>query len=370
MNCVYCQANNGITKPTDFMDQDTAQRAVDIALESPARHLSFEFQGGEPLLNFPIIQYIVEYAESKKGEKCIQYSVVSNLTLLTDEMIAFFREYDINVSTSLDGDAWLHNQNRPYRVGNNGTYQDVLSGANRLRDAGVCVGAIQTTTRASLSHAKDIINTYCENGFNSIFLRPLTPLGCASRKWEEIGYTAEEFSAFYKEALVYILEKNKQGFALQEGHAATLLSKILHGYPINHMELRSPCGAAIGQMAYYSNGDVFTCDEGRMLYEMGNDSFRLGNVNECRYAELVSSTVCRAVCLSSITESIPSCCDCVYQPYCGVCPVVNLALYRDLLPKTPKHYRCSIYSGILDTLFGLIQENDDTTMQIIESWYA
>lgn len=370
MNCVYCQANNGITKPTDFMDQDTAQRAVDIALESPSRHLSFEFQGGEPLLNFPIIQYIVEYAESKKGEKAIRYSVVSNLTLLTDEMIAFFREYGINVSTSLDGCEWLHNQNRPYRIGNDGTYQDVLSGVARLRDAGVCVGAIQTTTRASLSHAREIIDTYYENGFNSIFLRPLTPLGRASQKWEEIGYTPEEFSAFYKEAIGCILEKNRQGFTLQEGHAATMLSKILHGYPVNYMELRSPCGAAVGQMAYYSNGDVFTCDEGRMLYEMGNESFRLGNVYEHRYAELVGSPACRAVCLSSITEAIPSCCDCIYQPYCGVCPVVNLALYKDLLPKTPKHYRCGIYSGILDILFSLIQENDDTTMQIIESWYA
>ena len=107
---------------------------------------------------------------------------------------------------------------------------------------------------------------------------------------------------------------------MQEGHAATFFSKILHGYPVNYMELRSPCGATLGQMAYYTNGDVFTCDEGRMLYEMGNDAFRLGNVWENTYSQLVHSSTCRAVCLASITESIPGCCDCVYQPYCGVCP--------------------------------------------------
>lgn len=123
-------------------------------------------------------------------------------------------------------------------------------------------------------------------------------------------------------------------------------------------------------MAYYANGDVFTCDEGRMLYEMGDDSFRLGNVYQHDYTALVHSTACRAVCLASITESIPSCCDCVYQPYCGVCPVVNLALYRDILPKTSNHYRCGIYQGILDTLFKLLQTCDDKTLKIIESWYA
>lgn len=369
MSCVYCQANNGVTTPTDFMSREVARRAVDLALKSPAQHLSFEFQGGEPLLNFPVIRYIVEYAESQKADREIRYSVVSNLTLLTDEMIAFFKQYGVSVSTSLDGEEKLHNQNRHYSTGA-GTYQDVLDGVSRLRGAGVCVGAIETTTKASLSQAREIVDTYCENGFNSIFLRPLTPLGCAKQKWDQIGYTPEEFTAFYKESLCYILEKNKEGFELQEGHAATFFSKILHSYPVNYMELRSPCGASIGQMAYYANGDIFTCDEGRMLSEMGNHSFRLGTVFEQSYADLMNSSSCRAICLASITEAIPSCCDCVYQPYCGMCPVVNLALYDDLLPKTPNHYRCGIYSGMLDTLFGFIQKNDSSTMQILESWYA
>ena len=99
MSCVYCQANNGVTTPTDFMSREVARRAVDLALKSPARHLSFEFQGGEPLLNFPVIRYIVEYAESQKADREIRYSVVSNLTLLTDEMIAFFKQYRVSVST-------------------------------------------------------------------------------------------------------------------------------------------------------------------------------------------------------------------------------------------------------------------------------
>ena len=49
MNCVYCQANNGTTTPMCFMNEAIADRAVDIALQSPNQNLSFEFQGGEPL---------------------------------------------------------------------------------------------------------------------------------------------------------------------------------------------------------------------------------------------------------------------------------------------------------------------------------
>lgn len=369
MNCVYCQANNGSVKPKGFMDERIAEKAVDIALESPAKYLSFEFQGGEPLLNFPIIKHIIEYTEQRKKDKQIQYSVVSNLTLLTDAMISFFQEYQVHISTSLDGHAMLHDYNRPYRDGT-GTHADVLKAIERVKQADLKVGAIETTTRESLQYVREIIDAYCDLGFHSVFLRPLTPLGCAKQIWNRIGYTPQEFTAFYRTAIEYILQKNKDGYAFQEGHASLLFSKVLHGYPVNYMELRSPCGASIGQMAYYANGDVFTCDEARMLYEMGNDAFKLGNVFTHRYRDLMQSSACRTTCISSITESIPSCCDCVYQPYCGVCPVVNLALYNDLLPKTPHNYRCGVYSGILDTLFAIIQKADENTMRILESWYA
>ena len=90
MNCVYCQANNGKKNSTLFMTKEMAEKAVNIALSSPAESLSFEFQGGEPLLNFDVIKHIVSYTESVKGCKNVSYNVVTNLTLLTDEIIDFF----------------------------------------------------------------------------------------------------------------------------------------------------------------------------------------------------------------------------------------------------------------------------------------
>lgn len=51
------------------------------------------------------------------------------------------------------------------------------------------------------------------------------------------------------------------------------------------MELRSPCGAALGQLAFTASGNVYTCDEGRMMAEMGDDAFKLGNVFENGYDE-------------------------------------------------------------------------------------
>ena len=134
------------------------------------------------------------------------------------------------------------------------------------------------------------------------------------------------------------------------------------------MELRSPCGAGIGQMSYYWDGNVYTCDEGRMLAEMGDRSFLLGNVWNSDFHSLVNSPVCRAVCKASVVESLPKCSDCVYQPYCGDCPVVNYAYDKDLYSDEGRLFRCKVYKGILDILFEVIHENDERKMKVLYSW--
>ena len=364
--CVYCQANNGVTTPSLYMSKEIAEKAIDIALQSPETELSFEFQGGEPLLNFEIIKHIVTYAEKKKDWHEIKYSIVTNLTLLTDEMIDFFEANRINVSTSIDGPCAVHNLNRPLKNGN-GSYKKVLDSIKKLQNRNIHIGAIQTTTKFSLRYPKEIVQTYKEIGFDSIFIRPLTPLGKATRNWESIGYTPEEFLAFYRVAVDELLRINENGYFLREDQAAILLNK-LHGESLNYMELRSPCGAGVGQLAYYADGNIFTCDEGRMLYEMGDHTFQLGNVFASTYKELIQSSTCKAVCASSILETIPGCCDCVYQPFCGTCPVVSYAKTHDIIEKAPRGYKCRIFSGILDYIFDLILKSDAETKRVLNSW--
>ena len=366
VGCVYCQANNGTRCSGLFMDKETARRAVDIALESPTKSLTFEFQGGEPLLNFEIIKYIVEYSKEANKTHSINYTVVSNLTLLTDEMITYFRENNFGVSTSLDGHEFLHNKNRPYKDGGH-TYRDVIKSIDRLREAGIYVGAIQTTTKESLKYPREIVDTYYNLGFNSIFIRPLTPLGKATKNWNKIGYSPDEFLDFYSEVLDAVIAINEKDVFFKEEHATILLKRI-DGQFVNYMELRSPCGAGIGQLAYYPDGNIFTCDEGRMLHEMGDSIFCLGNVNKTTYRSIIDNGTCKAVCASSILESIPACCDCVYQPYCGTCPVVSYAADGDIMEKSPRGYRCKIYAGMLDKLFSLFQKNEDNTLNILQSW--
>ena len=367
LSCVYCQAQHHSSKKKGLMSIETGFKAVDIALESPNRHLSFEFQGGEPLLNFPVIREMINYTEEQKGNKRIEYTVVSNLSLLTEEMARFFAEYRVSVCTSLDGPKALQEKNRVSRRGIS-SYDAAMDGLEKMRHLGFRPGAIQTTTRFSFAYAKEIVHEYLRQGMGGIFIRPLTPLGFASEDWQRIGYSPEDFLAFYRECFEEILEVNRQGHLFKEHHAEIFLEKILGGFSRNYMELRSPCGAGVGQLAYYFDGNVYSCDEARMVAEAGNNMFCLGNVYKNSLKDIVSSRTCATTCTASILESLPGCSDCAYQPYCGTCPVINLASSGNIFPVEAESYRCMVYKGILDYLFELIQEGNEETMKILYAW--
>jgi uncharacterized radical SAM superfamily Fe-S cluster-containing enzyme len=63
-SCPYCQVSRRSVDRERFdMSEETAKRSLRIALAAPASTIKIEFQGGEPLLNFPRIQQIVKAAQ-------------------------------------------------------------------------------------------------------------------------------------------------------------------------------------------------------------------------------------------------------------------------------------------------------------------
>jgi len=367
LNCIYCQARDFSSKKRGFMSIKTGRKAVEVAMCSPTKYLTFEFQGGEPLLNIDVVKAMISHSKEINTEKEIQYTIVTNLVSLSDNVLEYLINENVSICTSLDGYADVHNLNRIFSNGL-GSYDAVKRGIEKVKAAGRYIGAIQTTSRHSLAYPKDIVSAYVDLGISGIFLRPLTPLGTARKYWDDIGYTTDEFLSFYKEALDFIIKVNIEGLHFPEIHASYFLKKILGGYSDNYMELRSPCGASIGQLSYYHDGNVYTCDEGRLLSEMGDSSFLLGNVHTNTYDDLMNCSSCKSTSAASVIESLPGCCDCVYQPYCGVCPVVNYVDSKDIFPKSPRDYRCRIHEGILDILFKLIYMDDKAVMDVFFRW--
>ncbi len=372
-HCVYCQADarSSCSPRGNDMSMDTARRVADIILCSPGTSINVEFQGGEPLLNWPVVKFFVDYmraAEKKTGKK-IQLSLVTNLAGMDDSKLAFLLTAGANICTSLDGPEKIHNLNRICTTLN--SHKNTTDWFRRIKKETASLGnrmdALLTITRAALPYGREIVDEYVAVGAQAVFLRPLSPLGTAAAAWDSIGYTAEEFLEFYASTLRYIIELNRRGVKLRESTVELLLVKILRGRDPNFMDLRSPCGAGIGQLAYYYDGKVFSCDEARMVYEMGDASFCIGDVKTDSYRDLLSRPAVKCLVTASCLEVQAECDACVYKPYCGVCPVLNYAAHGDLFSRAGGR-RCKIYKGIFEILFGLLDSPADR--EILESWVA
>ena len=215
---------------------------------------------------------------------------------------------------------------------------------------------------------KEIVDTYVGLGCRALFLRPVDPFGFADKTGHRIEYPRSDYMEFYRSAVDYIIELNKQGVEILERFAAIFLTKILGGEDPNFLDIRNPCGAGIGQIAYNYDGKVFTCDEGRMLHEMGDSSFLIGDVATTSYRDLMGHETVRALAIASNLDAQPDCVNCTYQPYCGVCPVHSHRTQGTIFGRMRESSLCAVHKGIQDHLFAKLGGSDKETIEILKKW--
>jgi len=369
--CKYCQVSRRMESADDFdMSQETAIAALNLVFMSPSKAIKIEFQGGEPLLNLDLIKFIVKKANeinvSEKRE--LQFVITSNLTFVDQELLTFCDSHDIYISTSLDGPEALHNKNRP-RPGKDG-YQNTVEGIKTIQGhlGFDRVSALMTTTADALSQPVEIIDEYVRQGFHSIFLRPLSPYGFAIKTKETEKYNVDHWMEFYKRGLDYIIELNKAGYYIAEQYTAIILRKILTPANPGYVDLQSPAGIGISAVVYNYDGNVYASDEARMLKEMGDEKFKLGNVKTNSYDEIFSSDTLLDSLEESLPESSPMCSDCGLVSYCGADPVYHYATQGDVVGKKPLSFFCKKNMSIIEHIFQLLK--DETNREIMESWIS
>lgn len=376
--CVYCHAARAdMSEVETDMTPEIAEKAVDLALQTTSPGVTIEFQGGEPLVNFEVVKHIIKYAQQKNRAygKSLEFTMVSNLALMDDEKLKFLLDNKVQICTSIDGPEALHNKQRILAGGN--AFQEAVKWIRRINKEYEKMGldpvlyhveALLTTTRALLPFPQQIVDTYVELGCRAIFIRPVDPFGWAERAEKIIEYPRSDYMDFYRTATNYILELNKQGVQVLERFAAIFLTKILADEEPNYLDIRSPGGAGIGQLAYGYNGKIFTSDEGRMLYATGDDTFQIGDVFTSSYRDLMMHPTVRSMTLASNLNVQPDCVNCTYNPYCGIVPEQAYRTQGSIFGRMRENQLCMVHKGIQDYVFNLLRENDPTTIEILKRW--
>lgn len=113
LNCSYCYEKN---KNKEKMSFEIAKKIIDyeINIDDGFSYLSFDFFGGEPLLQFSLIKKLVEYIKSIKTDKQIICFIMTNGTMVHGEIKDWLIENRdcVVCGLSLDGKKESHDLNR------------------------------------------------------------------------------------------------------------------------------------------------------------------------------------------------------------------------------------------------------------------
>lgn len=99
--CDYCHASSqGISCKNTDMSLEIADKTLDIILQSPSDDIKIEFQGGEPSLNWPVLEFFVIEGEKrvkKLPSKRLTFVICTNLFEITDAQLEFLNRHHVGI---------------------------------------------------------------------------------------------------------------------------------------------------------------------------------------------------------------------------------------------------------------------------------
>ncbi len=278
LSCQYCYefGEDKVATPDGkpkFMSEEVAKASVDHLLESSKgrRAVHITFFGGETLMNFPLLKWVVGYAttQAREAGQFLDFSLTTNGTLLSPEIIDFLVENSIGVTVSMDGPKEMHDALRIYANGK-GSYDVLAPKVKSLiaKHNTRPIAARVTLTQQVISVKEIFHHLRSEFGFAEVGFAPVT---AAPDRLYTIGTNnMDRIFAEFKELAIeyrdYALQGRMHGFS----NVSDTLAELHAGINKSH-----PCGAGLGLVGVGPSGDIAPCHR-----FVDSDEHALGNVLE------------------------------------------------------------------------------------------
>ena len=328
--CTYCFAEKLTEQNSVSMTSEVVRQSFDFLFKNSGdvQRLQVDFFGGEPLLAWDRVKEGVEYARSleKKFDKYVLFTLTTNATLLTDEIIEFIKDNNISLILSLDGEEKIHDFHRRYRSGK-GSFDNVLNNIEkvkqRLKKSDYYIrGTFTSQTLDILS----VLKFYHKSGFYNVSLEPVSTTDKTEYSLDESHL--ESLQASYREAAKWMLGKDMSffHFNLEMDNPLCLTRRI------------TGCGAGVEYMAVDPKGDLYPCHQ-----FIENRDFRIGSV----FTGTDNPDLMDDFCKSTFYEK-NLCSDCWARFYCGGgCHYQQYSTTGSI--KEPSPFYCKLFKSRLET---------------------
>lgn len=310
LQCRYCFIGQLNEKP-QFLTFDTAKNAVDKFNEhliKTKQHGTIFFYGAEPLLNFALIKQIVEYVHNSKFD--IEFSMVSNGLLISEEIAEFIKNYNIAIGISLDGIKKINDKNRIFKESKLGSYEYVIKKMKILKTHNVNFGLSITISKELLKEKETIFE----------WLKDLDVKNISYNLMHFTEYDPE-WEKYYQEATDFIYNSNNILYEL--GFNEDRANRKIQSFYERKFKF-SDCGAVGGnQITICPNGDIEICHG----YWNRKDN-KIGNINDINCLEELFELEAYKEWQQDITINNKECLGCEAIYLCGRgCPKQSKELF-------------------------------------------
>jgi uncharacterized protein len=364
MGCRYCYGASGPEQWKDAphlygsstagMSLETAKKGVDFLFKESGdqKDLSVIFFGGEPLLEFSLIQKIVPYIREREQDtgRKVDLSISTNGLLLTERVVRFLNKHKIGCQVSIDGNREIQDINRCL-PGGRGSYAHVVPGINRL----IATRKGRVPARVTVAHNQVNIPAVIEHllqlGFGSIHVEP------AIGSTGESVVSNDDIKAIkaQNEVLALYLVKSVRN---NRYFNYTNLVKFIRHTRVIRERLAYYCGAGRTYFSLSQDGAFYPCHR-----FVGMEQYKMGDLENGPDFTLQKKI------LSLTVDNRPLCAGCWSRYLCGGGCWKHAVDLKGCLEVPDNELSCEVIRHEIECSMAINSELDVTDQEILSELY-
>jgi len=300
---------------------ETGQAAVDwlLRMSGKSPRVRVFFFGGEPLLEFDLIKELVRYGRERAERmgKRMDFGGPSNLVLLTEEIVKFWRENQMSLGSSIDGAPSSQDRHRCFPDGS-GSSPVVEENIPKVLALTPNATARATLMPDNVARLYDDLLYFVQKGYRAVAFIPAAEVEWRQEHWEELDEQFERMTSFY-------VQRYREGRPIRVKYLDDAIQGI-----VNPVRRRTSCGAGRGLLAVDVEGTIWPChrfsgyDDGSRTWDMGTV---FGDFRPEKREPFLTFDARR--------DMRADCEHCLAVNTCGVCVALNWAAHRDIAKPHP-----------------------------------
>ncbi len=262
--CEYCY----IQKNGELLSLAMAEQIINFIFQyTPAEeNIELGLFGGEPLLAFDLLQQVVAKVVQHPlyREDRVTFRVVSNGTVFSEEIAAFFDRYSIGLGISCDGPPAVQDRFRRFKNGQ-GSSAIVEKNLRQTLQWFPLLPVNAVYSSETFRFLPETIDYLCTLGVRNIHLNPNIASAWSVQDGAELGPIYAQIAQKYLE---FYIQGEPRYISLIDSKIAVILRG---GY-----QAGEKCSMGTGELAYAPSGNIYPCE--RLVGGDDGGMHCLGNV--------------------------------------------------------------------------------------------